>query len=195
MINHRRSIVAFAVGVAVASTVYAEVSPASGFGAGAQQAVHACARRNLNRASLSSLCDSPQAADLKLWFVEFSPATDSSTSAETQPAQTLEHGPSSFSFGLSALLGLGLYASTHLGKRLRLGCVPDWFHDSGPFQIAHSHAATPQSLCTPQVCCFVQPAYSAEASAPPYRLGTIVSLWRESQFTRCVIASRGPPLS
>jgi hypothetical protein len=45
------------------------------------------------------------------------------------------------------------------------------------------------------VCCFIQPDNAAERLIPQYRIRTVVSSWRKSQFTPDVIASRGPPLS
>ena len=96
---------------------------------------------------------------------------------------------------LYALMGLGLCSSVHWVKKINLGHIPEWYHEGGPLQIGHSHAATPESLCSLQVCFLAPQDDRAEDSLPQYHLGTIVSLWRKSQFTSSVIASRGPPLS
>lgn len=134
-------------------------------------------------------------ADLGAWPIEFLPAMNpiSKQANEPQHPQALSEGTSSFTICLSALIGFGLFGSGHWVKRLSFGFVPEWYHDGGPFQIGHSHAVMPDSLSAGPIDCFIQPVCTAEDSIPQYRLRTIVSLWRESQFTPDVIASRGPP--
>ena len=195
MINVRRVLISFIAGLVLASAVHAEMTPLSRLGSASQQSSHTCSQANLKCTVLSDTYHSPTAADLKLWSVEFSPdvGTDAGGNPEIQPPQIFKDEPSSISLCLSALMGLGLCASTHWVKRLHLGSVPEWFHDSGPFQIGHSHAATPESICTTQVCCLTQPAFTVEDSLPQYRLRAVVSLWRKSQFTPTILASRGPP--
>jgi hypothetical protein len=87
-----------------------------------------------------------------------------------------------------------LCSSAHWVKRLSFGFVPEWYHNGGPFQIGHSYAVTPESLCPVQVCCFIQPFCTEDNHLPQYFLKTVTSLWRKSQFTPCVLASRGPPV-
>ena len=112
------------------------------------------------------------------------------------PHTTIEltGGPCSASLCLYALMGLGLCSAPHWIKRLSFGHIPEWYHDGGPFQIGHSFAATPESLCTLQVCNLEPPNDTAEDFVPQYRQRTIVSLWRKTQFTPDVLVSRGPPL-
>jgi len=195
MISMRRLLTVIIVGMVFASAVHAEMVPMSQLDSESPQSSHVSNRTNLKYASSSYPFTSPIAADLELWSVEFSPTvgTDAGRNPEIQHPQSFTDEPSSISFCLSALMGLGLCVSTHWVKRLHLGSVPEWFHDSGPFQIGHSHAATPESICTTQVCCLTQPAFTVEDSLPQYRLRAVVSLWRKSQFTPAVIASRGPP--
>jgi hypothetical protein len=94
---------------------------------------------------------------------------------------------------LSAIIGLGLCTSAHCVKRLSFGFIPEWYHNGGPFQIGHSFAVNPDSVNPVPAYCFVQPVPGAEDFIPQYHLGTIVSLWRKSQFTADVLAGRGPP--
>ncbi len=96
---------------------------------------------------------------------------------------------------LYALLTMGLGKSVPYVKKFSLGVVPQWYHDGGPFQIGHSHAIAPNCLDAAPVYCFIQPdgLLFAEDSSPRYRRGIVVSLWRQSQFTPSVLASRAPP--
>ena len=103
--------------------------------------------------------------------------------------------PGSVNLCLYALMSLALYSAPHWLKRLHLGHLPEWYHDGGPFQIGHSFAATPKSLCTLHVCCLLPPDDTVEEFLPQYRLRSIISCWRTSQFTPEAIVSRGPPLS
>lgn len=94
---------------------------------------------------------------------------------------------------LYALLTMGLGKSVPYVKKFSLGVVPQWYHDGGPFQVGHSHAIAPDCLDAVPVYCFIQPESGAEDLTPLFRHKTIVSLWRESQFTPLALASRGPP--
>ena len=134
-------------------------------------------------------------ADPGLWSIEFLPGTDAQIgqTSEIQHLQTLTSGPNSLKLCLSALISLGLCCSGHWVKKLSLGFVPEWYHEGGPFQIGHSHALMPGTLCPAHVCCFIQPYCTEDNHLPQYFLKTIISLWRKSQFTPIVIASRGPP--
>jgi hypothetical protein len=113
--------------------------------------------------------------------------------SSTQP-QIISDRQSSLSLCISAIIGLGLCSSAHCVRKLSFGFIPEWYHNGGPFQIGHSFAVCPDSVCPAPVCCLVQPAVTAEDFLPQYHLGTVVSLWRKSQFTPDVIASRGPPI-
>jgi hypothetical protein len=110
--------------------------------------------------------------------------------------QVLTNGESSLSLCLSALLGLGLCGSAGRLRRVHFALIPDWYHDGGPYQIGHSHAVNPNTLCTVPARCFIQPADdTAQDSLAQYRLKVMMSLRRESQFTPNVLASRGPPIT
>ena len=112
---------------------------------------------------------------------------------ETQRPKILTDGQSSVNLYLSALISLGLCSYAHCLKKLHSNFISEWHHSGGPFQIGHSIAVSPDSICPAPVCAFIQPAHAAEDHVPQYRLGAIVSLWRKSQFTVTVLAPRGPP--
>ncbi len=195
MIDGRRIITAV-IGVFVATvSVYADMTPVSRLNAGHRQSEHVYGRTDLQYTNLSSPSNFPSVADLDLWSVEFLPEAnaDASQTSEIQHPLSLTNGPGSLNLCLSALIGLGLCSSAHWVKRLSFGFVPEWYHNGGPFQIGHSFAVSPESLCPAPACCFVQPTCTAERLMPRYRLRAVVSLWRKSQFTPDVIASRGPP--
>ncbi len=197
MIDGRRIIPAV-IGVFVATvSVYADMAPVPQSDAKCVQSLNACRLAELQYTDLSSPYNPPSVTELDLWSVEFLPEAnaDASQTSEIQHPLSLTNGPGSFNLCLSALIGLGLCSSAHWVKRLSFGFVPEWYHNGGPFQIGHSFAVTPESLCPVPACCFVQPVCTVEDSLPQYRLRKIVTLWRKSQFTPCVIASRGPPLS
>ena len=128
--------------------------------------------------------------------VRFLPEADAKIRQSTQVSDTLldlTNRPGSASLCLYALMGLGLWSAPHWIKKLHLGHIPEWYHDGGPFQIGHSFAVSPESLCPVSVDCFVQPDDTVEELIPQYHLRTIVSCWRQSQFTLEVQAARGPP--
>lgn len=191
----RRKILTAVIGVLVVmSAVYADMIPVSRLDAERQQPAHICGRADVQYTNLSSPSNCLSVADLDLWSVEFLPKVNSDigqTSGMQNP-QILTDGTGSFSLCLSALIGLGMFSSAHLVKRLSFSFVPEWYHNGGPFQIGHSHAM-PDSLCPVPVCCFIQPVYTVEDSLLQYRLRTVVSLWRKSQFTPTVLVPRGPP--
>jgi len=143
----------------------------------------------------SSPFDYSSMIDLDLGAIQFAPAAGDNfnQTSETQPPAILTDGQSSLSLCLSALVGLGLCSSAHCLKKLHLAHIPEWYHHGGPWQIGHSLAVNPDSVCPMPAYCFVQPIRTAEDRIPQYRSGTIISLWRKSQFTPDVIASRGPP--
>ena len=179
------------------SAAYADMVPVSRLDTERRQLPPVCGRTDFQYhfTNLSSPSIFPSAANLDSWSVEFLPEanTDVSQTSEVQYPQILTDGQGSFNLCLSALIGLGLCSSTHFVKRLSFGFVPEWYHDGGPFQISHSYAVMPGSLYLAPVYCFIQPVCKLEDSLPQYRLRTVMSLWRKSQFTPVVLASRGPP--
>ncbi len=195
MIDCRKLIAVVIGGLVVTAAAYAGMVPVSRLDAGRRQLPHVCGQTDLRYTNLSSPSNFPSVGHLDSWSVEFLPeaSTDVSQTSEIQHPLSLTNGQGSLNLCLSALIGLGLCSSAHWVKRLSFGFVPEWYHDGGPFQIGHSFAVTPESLCPVPVCCFIQPVCTVEDSLPQYRLGTVVSLWRKSQFTPTVLAPRGPP--
>ncbi len=193
--TRRREIPAIVIGVlALAATLRAGMTPVSLSDIGARPLP--CASAPTARASLNSPGPLvyPSLADLDLLPVRSLPVAhgDVEPAGETQPVQILTEGQNSFSLCLYALLSLGLCKSVPLVKKFSFGYVPQWYHDGGPAQIGHSFAVSPDCLCSAAVC-FVQPDSPAEEHIPRYHFATVVSHWRNSQFTPAVLASRAPP--
>jgi hypothetical protein len=151
----------------------------------------------VRHSDLFGLYDSPIVVDFDLGSVHFPTELGADIEQPTKVPHSIElsGGPGSFSLCLYALMGLGLCSAPHCVRRLSLGHIPEWYDDAGPFQLGHSLAVSPESLCATLVCCSIQPDETAEPLIPQYHLRTVVSCWRKSQFTPDVIASRGPPLS
>jgi hypothetical protein len=195
MIDGRRFITAVIGGLLVTAAGYAGMVPASqpGTGRGPSAAVYSSS--SLLHTNPSILLDSPGVADLGLVRFQFLPEKnlDGEQASQSQHPHALTDGTSSLSLCLSALMGLGLCGSIHWVKRLHFGFIPEWYHDGGPFQIGHSRAVSPNTLCTVPAYCFIQPVCTSENPIPQYRLGTIMSLWRKSQFSPDALASRAPP--
>jgi hypothetical protein len=127
--------------------------------------------------------------------VEFlpQPSPEAGQASETKPARILTDRQNSLTLCLYALFGLGLCRSVPFFKRLHFCCVPDWYHTGGPSQIGHSFAISPDCLSLKPACrCRMQPDSTA-ATVSQFRLEIVESLWRRSQFTPAVLASRGPP--
>ena len=195
MIGWRRLITAIIGGLLVTATVHAGMTPLFQRDVGRVQSSCACGLTELQHTNLFSPNNCPNAAELDLWSVVFLPevTVDISRTTDIPHPQILTNGPGSLNLCLSALIGLGLCSSAHWVKRISFGFVPEWYHNCGPFQIGHSFAVTPESLCNTMVCCLVQPVCTVEDSFPQYRLGTVTSLWQKSQFTPTVLVPRGPP--
>ena len=195
MIDSRKLITVVIGGLVVTAAAYADMVPVSRLDAGRRQSPNVCGRTDLQYTNLFSPSNFSSVGHLDSWSVEFLPEanTDVSQTSEIQHPLSLTNGQGSLNLCLSALISLGLCSSAHWVKRLSFGFVPEWFHDGGPFQIGHSFAVTPESLCPVPVCCFIQPVCMVEDSLPQYRLRTVVSLWRKSQFTPNVLVPRGPP--
>ena len=195
MLSWRRLISLIVGALLMSVAVRADMVPVYQLGAERQQARSVCAQTEAQSASLSGLSDSPILGDFDLGTLQLQPeiGADIEQPAQAPPSIELSGGPDSASLCLYALMGLGLCSAPHWIKKLSLGHLPEWYHDGGPFQIGHSFAATPDSLCTLQVCHLVPPDETAEDFLPLYRQRTVISCWRKSQFTPETIASRGPP--
>jgi hypothetical protein len=197
-VTDRRKFILGAIGALVFTVaVRADMIPVSNRDFGRRQATCASGRTDLAYANLSSQSHCPTVADPRLWSVQLLPKANASMgqASQIQQPQITTDGAGNLSLCLYALIGLGLCRSAPYVKKLSFGCVPEWFHDGGPFQIGHSFAVSPESLCPAPACCFIQPVCTEQPLISQYSLGTIVSLWRKSQFALSVLASRGPPLS
>ena len=197
MISRRRLIPGLIGALFFVGVLRADMAAQSKLETELQQPLRVCGRTEVQHTNLSSLYDSPIVVDLDFGIVQFLPeaGADVGQTSQIRHTITLTGGPSSFSLCLYALLSLGLYGAPHCIKRLYFGHIPQWYHDGGPFQIGHSFAVSPESLYPVPVYCFVQPVWTVERLMPQHRLRAVVSLWRKSQFTPCVIASRAPPIT
>ncbi len=187
---------ALIVALLVAGAAHAGMVPASERDSKREPLRSVCSRIEFQHADSSGLYDSSVAIDLDFGPVRFLPQAGVDgvgQTSQTPYAMELTGRPDSSSLCLYALMSLGLCSAPHWVRRLSLGFIPEWYHEGGPFQIGHSHAATPESLCSLQVCFFAPPDDQAEDSLSQYRLRTILSLWRKPQFTPTVLAPRGPP--
>ncbi len=197
MINGRR-VTAVIVGALIATTAgYADMVrlSAADVGRGVSSAV--CGPSVLLSTNSSGLFGSPSLADMDLWSMKFlpQPNADAGRTPAADHARIAADGPDGLALCLSALIGLGLCSSVHCVKRLSLGCIPEWYHDGRPFQVGHSHAVMPNSLCPVPAYCFIQPVCTAENPIPQYRLGIVMSPWRKSQSIPNIVGSRGPPVA
>lgn len=196
MINSRRFITAIFGAIVFTTSVYADMMPMSLMDGRPQKSSdNFSCQTAFQHTSLSGSSNYLSVANLDLWSVEFYPeaSSDLSNSSKLQPPKILTNKLGSLNLCISALISLGLCSSVNWMKKHSFGFIPEWYHSGGPHQIGHSFAVTPDFLRTAPAFCFIQPVYTVEDSIPQYRLRTIVSLWRKSQFTPIVIASRGPP--
>lgn len=195
MVNGRRYISVVICVLIVTAAVHADMMSIYEQDAGLKQSTSTCKPAEIQYSDFLNPYNFTNMDDLDSWSAVSLPKanTDIAQYSEVQSLQSFTNGPDSLNLCLSALIGLGLCSSVHLVKKFSFSVVPEWYHNGGPFQIGHSHAVTPEILCTTPVYCFVQPVYVADDSLTQHRSRTIVSLWRESQFTPAVITSRGPP--
>jgi len=193
--SKRRNILIALFGVlTLPATLRADLTPVSPSDAGQRPSPIACVATEPPRALSCDLFEGAGVANLDLLPVPSLPTANGDVvpTGETPPVQILTEGQNSFSLCLYALLSLGLCKSVPLVKKFSFGYVPQWYHDGGPAQIGHSLAISPDCLSSAPAC-FVQPESPAEEHIPRYFFATVVSLWRNSQFTPAVLASRAPP--
>ena len=196
--DRRTIIITAAVALIVAEGVLADMMPVCQLDTDTERVSGGCDQAERRGASSYGLFDRGcSITDLSLSSISPLPETraDGGTGRATQLALTLTERSSSFDYCLYALLGLGLCYSGHWVRWSSLDLVPQWYHDGGPFQIGHSLAVSPKTLCSEPVCCFVQPDFTVEDSLAPSRWRRVVPFWRESQFTPNVLAARGPPVT
>jgi len=197
MKSSRRYILTFIVVLVFTAAAEADMIPVSHEDSFCRQSPDSGAAANLQNENLPATPDFSSLADIDLWPGELLHEADAQIghSSEIQHIQSLTGGPDSLKLCLSALISLGLCCSAQWVKKLSLGLVPEWYHEGGPFQVGHSHALMPGTLCPAQDCCFVQPLDAEDNNLPRYFLKTVISHWRKSQFTPNILASRGPPIS
>ena len=196
--NSWRKLISALIGVLISvGSVHADMVSVYKLDARLQQPQCVYSKTSHQFKSSSNSLNFTNVTDLGLWSVQFLPeeSTEIGQITGIENSIDLTGGPSSVSLCLYALMGLGLCSTPHWIKRLHVGHIPEWYHNGGPIQIGHSLAISPESLCSVPVHCFIQPVLAAERLIPKYRLRTVVSLWRKSQFTPEKIASRGPPIS
>ena len=194
--NGKRTILILFVVLLCTASVYADMMPVPNTSAEQGKSPYIPrSRADLHYADSSSLFIHPSTSNLGLGPVELLPATtaDTGQTPEMQNIRSLTEGPGSLALCIYALIGLGLCQAAPWVKKISFEFLPEWYHDGGPFQIGHSLAVTPENLYPMPACCFVQPASMVESHITQFSRRIIVSLWRKSQFTPDVIASRGPP--
>ena len=189
-----RKIVAVFVGVlAIAVMAEADMMPVSAVGTACVPPVTTASQSDLQCASISAPSGHPGLADLSFLPCVF--PLEVGSQADPMHGTPLIRTDEQDSLGLClfALLGLGLCKSAPYVKRVSFGTIPEWYHTGGPFQVGHSHAISPDCLYQAPVYCFIQPERPTKDPMPPYRQEAIMCLWRTSQFTPAVLASRAPP--
>jgi hypothetical protein len=198
MVGVKKIISAAIVALAVVSVVRADMVPMSPSEGGARWAQSVCVPTAPQQASDSQ--DSAKfngTVDLDVLPVGFLPEVDEQVGdvAPAKAPEILTDRQNSRTLCLYALLGLGMCRTAPWVKRLHIGLIPDWYHNGGPSQIGHSFAISSDCLPSASVFCFLQPEPTAAAQdrLPQHRRGIVVSLWRQSQYTPAVLASRGPP--
>jgi hypothetical protein len=195
MKSQRRVFVAFLGILVITAAVHADMMPVSQKDTARRQSLGKYATAELQGEDLSSSFNCTSFTDLDLWPTEFLPeaAAGAGQNSEVQNLKILTNEPDSFKLCLSALISFGLCCWAPWIKRLSLGFIPEWYHEGGPFQIGYSHAVLPDTICPAPACCFIQPYNVEDNHLPRYFVKTVISLWRKSQFTQTVLASRGPP--
>ena len=198
MLAWRRILVSAVAVLVVAEAVYADLMPVCEPATVCTETVCYCSQPACREARSSGLFDGRfclfglTASPTEAWP---DPKAGAAEASEPEHYQVLTDGSTSFDLCLYALIGLGLCRSGHWVRRPSLGFVPEWYHHGGPFQIGHSQALMPGSLCPVLVCCFIQADRTGQDHVSQYRLGRVLALGRKLQCTPDVIASRAPPPS
>jgi len=189
-----RHILAVAVTVLVVTGLaQADLMPVSQGEMGSQSDVSACVPGQLAAAPAYDLLLA--LPDLNEWVTETASLPTGSDARETAAeadVQVLVDRSDSLDLCLYALIGLGVFRSSHWVRRSTLGCIPEWYHAGGPDQIGHSHAIGPDCLFV-GAACFIQPEAGPNSLSEQYLRGLIAPLLRRSQFIPNSQASRGPP--
>jgi hypothetical protein len=195
MIQGRKSAIAVLAALAATGAVYGDMMPLPDHRPAAPSSNSYDCVAPEPVAPFDSSAHAPSASSDGLPFTSFATleVTAEQTESPQPTLQVLGHGPGSLDLCLYALVGLGLCRSGHWAKKAALGFVPDWYHSGAPFQIGHSYALSPDTLCPVPVYCFIQPDGTPDNSLSPYRTGPIASPRPSSQHTPAALPSRGPP--
>ena len=198
MVGVMKSITTVIVALAVASVVHADMTPLSPLEGESGQPLPVCDQTVPQQPTVfGQAATFLGAVDLDSLPVGFLPEVKSQVGdvGPAKPPEILADRQNSLALCLYALLGLGLCRSVPLVRKLHLGCIPDWYHSGGPSQIGHSFTISPDCLTAAPVVCFIQPDSTAVVGDTLLQCcwRIVVSLWRQSQYTPCVLASRGPP--
>ena len=195
--DKRALIITAAVALIVAEGVFADMMPVCPLDADTERVSGGCDEAERRGASSCGLfVGGFGISDLSSSSIFPLPetGTDGGTGRTTQHVLNLTERSDSLDYCLYALLGLGLCYSGHWVRWSSLDLIPQWYPDGGSFQVGHSLAASPKTLCSAPVCCFVQPDYTVGDSVAPFRPDETASLWRQSQFAPAALAARGPPV-
>jgi hypothetical protein len=189
----QKLVIAVVMALAGVSVVHADMMPV---GAAGPQSPPLCEQPLVRPAGVSdSRAHYPGATDLDLASVEPFPEANAEM-GQLRHAKSLHvfaYEPGSVNLCLYALIGLGLCKSAPWVRKLSFGFIPDWYHDGGPYQIGHSRAIGPESLCHAAICCFIQPDRVIWDLISQHYLGNVASLLHKSLFVPGRLASRGPP--
>ncbi len=195
MIDGRKLILAVISGLVLTAVVHADMVLMSKLNVQKCNSQAVCNNQDNKCTHTFNSIDFCGADDLYPLSGQFLPETNINfrQAPQRQNSIVLKNEQSSLVLCLSALIGMGFCGSAHWMKKHSFGFIPEWYHSGGPHQIGHSFAVTPDLLRTAPAFCFIPPVYTVEDSMPQYRLGTVMYLWRKSQFMSTVLASRAPP--
>lgn len=183
--------------VVFGATAHADMMTAEHIDIGFRGTESVCTTSAVQSPEISDFPDYTGVMELKLSALDLAllPDKQFKQTSRTKPPQILTDQQSSLKLCLSALIGLGLCSSAHCLKKLHFGVIPEWYHHGGPYQIGHSLVVNPYTLHQTPIYCFLQQENKTDYPTQLSHSRDIVSLWRESQFTPDVIASRGPPVT
>jgi len=116
-------------------------------------------------------------------------------SPRTPPVRILADRHSSLELCLYSLIGLALCTSGHWVKGPSADLFSEWYSGNGRFPGSSCFARSRGCLFSTAVCALRQPDGAPPGAPCRVRLTAVIALWRQSQFTPCVLASRGPPRS
>ncbi len=195
MIQWRTTLGVVVVALALPATLRADLMPASPHDTQDPQSSRVCLVRDRQDTCPSDVLGHTAIVDeVQALLVRYAPDWEDTVrpAGERPPTQILSDRQGSLSLCIYALIGLGLFRSAPLVKKLSFGGIPAWYDDGGPRQVGHSFAIAPDCLCAAPLC-FVQPPDAMAEKVRRYHFARVIALWRKSQFAAAVLASRAPP--